>query len=123
MSTIIETPLDESSDNSDDPTITQIKPSGIVSPPPFYTKRAKPIPKMTRFKLFPKRKSSFNQPTRNGNSSDNTSTLPFSTLPHYSTVNPNPNDYPLNTTSDNNDSERPVKVYSKTNYPFAPPSF
>ena len=47
----------------------------------------------------------------------------MSTLPHYSTVNPNLNGYPLNTPFDNNDSESPVKVYSKTKYFFPPPSF
>ena len=45
----------------------------------------------------------------------NTSTLQDSILPCYSTVNSNPNDYPLNSKSEN---ESLVKVYSKTNYPF-----
>ena len=70
---------------------------------------------MTRFQLFPKRKSFFNQSTDNDNTVNKISTLPLSTLPHYSTVNPNPNDYPLNTPSDNSDSERSVNVHSKTN--------
>ena len=63
---------------------------------------------MTRFKLFPKRKSSFNQHANNGNTTDNTSTLPVSTLPHYSSVNPNTTEYPLKTLSD-----KRVKVLSK----------
>ena len=79
LSTIIENPLDESSDNSDDQTNTSYKPSGIISPPPFYTKRPTRIPKMTRFELFPKRKSSFNQPTNNDNTTDKTSSLQIST--------------------------------------------
>ena len=40
-------PLDESSDNSDEPTNPPNKPSGIILPPFFYTKRPKRIPKMT----------------------------------------------------------------------------
>ena len=78
---------------------------------------------MTRFSLFPKRKSSFNQPTNDDNTTDKTSTLPISTVPHFSTVNPIPKDYPLNSPSDNNDSESRVKVYSKTNNLFPEPSF
>ena len=40
-STIVENPLDECSDNWDDLTNTRNKPSGIISPPVFYTKRPK----------------------------------------------------------------------------------
>ena len=52
LSTIIENPLDESSDTSDDSTITPNKPCGICSPPPLYTIRLKRNPKMTQFNLF-----------------------------------------------------------------------
>ena len=120
LSTTIENLLDENSDNSDHPTNTRNKHSGIRSPLCFHTNRSKRVP---RFKLFPKRKSSFNQPTNDGNTTDNTSIFPISALPHYLTVNLKPKDYPLNTPSDNYDSESPVKVYSKTNYPFRPPYF
>ena len=41
LPTITENRLDESSDNSDDPTNTANNPSGVISPPPFYKKRPK----------------------------------------------------------------------------------
>ena len=56
LSTIIENPLDEPSNNSDDPTNPANKRSGIISPSPFNTKPPKRISKMTGFKLFPQRK-------------------------------------------------------------------
>ena len=94
LSTIIENPLDHSSDNSNDPTNTSNNPSRIISPPPFYTKRKRPkrLSKMTRFKLFPNRKSSLYQFTNNVITAVNTSPSQDSILPWYSTVNSNPND-------------------------------
>ena len=111
--------MDESSGISDDPTNTPNKPSAIVLPSLFYTKRPKTTPKITRFILFSKRKRSFIQSTNNDKNSNNSS-LQVSTIPHYSTVNSNSNDYPINTLSVNNDNESPVEVYSKSNYPFPP---
>ena len=85
---------------------------------------------MTRFKLFPKRQQ-LSQPKINYR----TSTLPSSpeqhpTLPNYSTANTTqnenlvtPNDNLVNNTPVNDDTDSPIKVYSKTNYPFPPPSF
>ena len=87
----------------------------MVSLPFFYTKRPKRLPKSTRFELFLKRRSPLNQPFNNDNITASTSTLQNFILPCYSTVNSNPNDYPLNSKSEN---ESLVKVYSKTNYPF-----
>ena len=113
--------MDESSDNSDDPANLSYKPPGISSPTSFYTKRPKRITRMTRIKILPIRKSAFNRSTNNDKTTHNTSTLQISTLPYYSTVNSNPNDYPIKTPTDDNDSESPVKVNSKTNYPFPPP--
>ena len=117
LSTISENPLDESPDNSDDPINPTNKPSRIISPPYFYTKRPKRIPKVTKFKLFSKRKrSEEDEQTDSDNSITKTSPLTNSTLPQYSTVKSDSNYYPLNTTFANNDNESPVKVYSKTNY-------
>ena len=116
-------PITESSDNSDDPTNPSGKPSRNTPLPLSYTKRTQRIPKMTRFKFFPKRKRSFDQQTNNSNTTSNTSLLPNFTLPQYSTVNPHSHDYSFNTTSVNDENYNPVKVYLKTNYPFTPPSF
>ena len=53
---ISENPLDESSLNPHDTTGISSNPTGITSPPPFYTKRPNRIFKMTRFIFLPKRK-------------------------------------------------------------------
>ena len=78
---------------------------------------------MTKFEFFSNQKRSFIQQTNNDNYITNTLPLSNSTLPHLSPNNSKSNYYPLNTTSANNDIESPVKVYSKSNYPFTPPSF
>ena len=68
LSTITENPLDQTSINSDYPSESlQLSPNrntdsqnsnAITSPPPFYTERpTRKLPKMTKLKLFPKRKS------------------------------------------------------------------
>ena len=49
LSTLNEHPLDESFDNSDDPTITSTKLSGMILPPHFLTKRSKRISIMSQF--------------------------------------------------------------------------
>ena len=84
-------------------TNTPYKPSRIVPPPRFYTKCPKRIPKMTRFKLFAKRKSSLYQSTKNYNNTANTSALQNSILPCYSNVNSNPNVYALKSHSVNDE--------------------
>ena len=102
-------------------------PTGITSPPPFYTKRSNKISKITRFKFLPKCKSSPNQQMHNDQSKPNTQ----SSLPPYSSINTNPTDYtlntspnyPLNPSSVTCEMDNPVRVHFKTNYSFPPPSF
>ena len=52
LSTIFQNALDESSDNSNDPTNTPNKASDNSSQPPFPVKNLKTLPKMTAFNLF-----------------------------------------------------------------------
>ena len=94
-------------------------PTGITSPPPFYTKRPTRISKMTRFEFLPKRKQYSSQKPNTGQSTSTTS----SSLPHYSSVTTNPEDYPLNTSPVDCEMDTPVRIYSKTTYSFPPPSF
>ena len=119
LSTITENPLDESSFNPNDTRGISSNPSGITLPPPFYTKRSNWISKMTRFKFLTKRKQLSNRTPHNTQSKSNT----HSSLPHYSSVTINPNDYPLNTSLIDCEMDTPVPIYSKTNYSFPPPSF
>ena len=123
---VTDNPLEDFSDNQ---TKSDNNPTGSTSPPPFYTKRPNKL-RMTRFKLFPKR-----QQLSKPNIKYTTSTLASSpehhpTLPRNSTANTTQNGN-LATTNDNlvdnnsvkDDTDSPIKVYSKTNYPFPPPSF
>ena len=119
MSNITDNPLDESSYNPNDTTGISSNPTGITSPPPFYTKRPNRISKMTRFKFLPKRKHYSNQTPHNVHSKSNTQ----SSLPHYSSVTTNPNDYTLTTSPVDCEMDTPFRIYSKTNYSFPPPSF
>ena len=119
LSTITENPLEESSFNPIDTTGISSNPTGISSSPPFYTKRSNRISKMTRFKILPKRKQHSNHTPHNTQSKSNTQ----SSLPHYSSVTTNPNDYPLNTTLVDSEMDNHVRIYSKTNYSFPPLSF
>ena len=123
LSTIIENPLHDSSDNSDDPPNTPKNFFWYYLITTVLYKTSKTNSMVTRFKVFRKRIIFFNQSTNIDNTTHITSTLPTSKLPLYSTLNSNPNDYPLNIPTVENDSESPVKVYSKTNYAFPPPSF
>ena len=120
----------ESLDNcSDNPTNSISNPTGIISPPLFYTKRPNKL-HMTRFKLFPKRR-----PFLRSKLIPRTSSLPSSqeqhpTLPNYSTTNDTqhdnlhtPTDKLVNNTLVNPDTDSPIKIYSKTKYPFPPPTF
>ena len=103
--------------------------TGITSPPTFYTKRPNKL-HMTRFNLLPKKR-----PFLQSKSNHRTSTLAASqeqhpTLTNYSTTNTTqhdnlttPTDNILNNTLVNPDTDTPIKIYSKTNYPFPPPSF
>ena len=119
MSNITDNPLDESSYNTNDTPSISSNPTGITSPLPFYTKRPNKISKMTRFKFLPKRKQYSNQTPYHNHSKSNTQ----SSLPHYSFVTTNPNDYTLNTSPVDCEMDTPVRIYSKTNYSFPPPSF
>ena len=119
MSNITDNPLDESSYNPNDKTGISSNPTGITSPRPFFTKRLNRISKMTHFKFLPKRKQYSNQTPHNVHSKSNTQ----SSLPHYSPVSTNPNDYTSTTSPVDCEMDTPVRIYSKTNYSFPPPSF
>ena len=62
---ITDNPIDESSYNPNETTGISSNPTGITSPPPFYTKRPNRISKMTCFKFLPKRKPYSNQTSHN----------------------------------------------------------
>ena len=95
----------------------------VTSPPPFYTKRPNKI-RFPKFNLFPK---------RHHNSHQKTAPLPFfpvqqHPLPNYTHKNFHSNDN-LTTQHDtliNNSvtptTETPIKICSRVNYPFPPPS-
>ena len=79
---------------------------------------------MTRLILIPKRKQSLPRKT-NHRTSLTLHSLPGQNpnLPNYLNVSTTPNDYIVDNTPVNNEYDSPVKVYSKTTYPFPPPSF
>ena len=95
----------------------------VTFPPPFYTKRPNKLP-FPKFNLFPK---------RHHNSHQKTAPFPFSPvqhppLPNYTHKNFHPND---NLTTQHNTlinnsvtptTDTPIKIYSRVNYPFPPPS-
>ena len=112
LSTITENPLDESSFNPNETTGISSNPTGITSPPPFYTKRSNRISKMTRFKFLPKRKQHSNHTPHITQSKSYT----HSSLPRYSSVTTNPIDYPLNKSLVDCEMDTPVRIYSKTNF-------
>ena len=102
-------------------------PTCITSPPPFYTKRPNKL-HLPKFKLFPKRHY-FSHPK----TTPQTTTLPFSpdqppSLPHYSNNHSHPNDNlatPHDTSTDipvTSNTDTPIKIASRINYPFPPPS-
>ena len=100
--------------------------TGITSPLPFYTKRPNKL-QIPKLKLFPKRQH-FSHPK----STFQPSTLPSSeqhpSLSNYSTTNSHPNDNlasqhdTLINTSVLSNTDTPIKIYSRVNYPFPPPS-
>ena len=100
--------------------------TGITSPPPFYTKRSNKL-QIPKFKLFPKRHLSSHPEV-----TFQPSTLPSSeqhpSLPNYSTTSSHPNDNlatqhdTLINTSVSSNTDTPIKIYSRANYPFPPPS-
>ena len=115
--------LDHFSDTS---TILINHSTGITSPPPFYTKRPNKI-QLPNFKLFPKRPH-FSQPKINFQPYTLPSSEQLPSLPNYSTTNSHPNDNfatqhdTLINTSLTSNTDTPIKVYSRVNYPFPPPS-
>ena len=99
----------------------------ITSPPPFYTKRLNKL-QMPKFKLFPKRHH-FSHPK----TTLQTSTIPFSSeqhpsLPNYSNKHSHLNDKlatlhdTLTNAPDTSYTDTPIKIYSRVNFPFPPPS-
>ena len=101
--------------------------TGITSPPPFYTKRPYKL-QIPKFKSFLKRHH-FSHPE----TTLQTSTVPFSpdqhpSLPHYSNNHSHPNDNlatphdTLTNTPVISNTDTPIKIFSRVNYPFPPPS-
>ena len=100
--------------------------TGITSPPPFYTKRPKKL-QIPKFKLFPK-KHHFSHPKVTFQPSTLPSSDQHPSLPNYSTTNSHPNDNlatlhdTLILTSVTSNTDTPIKIYSRVNYPFPPPA-
>ena len=100
--------------------------TGITSPPPFFTKQHNKL-QMPKIKLFPERPL-FSHPKITFQSSTLPSSEQHPTLPNYSTTNSHPNDNlatqhdTLINTSVTSNTDTPVKIYSRVNYPFPPPS-
>ena len=116
---MFDNPLEDFSDNQ---TNSINHPTGVTSPPSFYTKRPNRL-QMTRLKLFPKRKQLHQPKTHH-----RTSTLHFSSVQHptfhvYSNVKATPNDIIVDNTPINEDNDSPINVYFNTKCPFPPPSF
>ena len=82
---------------------------------------------MPEIKLFPKRPH-FSHPKIIFHPSSLPSSEQHSTLPNYSTTNSLPNDNlatqhdTLINTSVTSNTDTPIKIYSRVNYPFPPPS-
>ena len=117
-------PLDHLSDTS---TNSFTHSTDNTSHPPFYTKRPNKL-HLSEFKLFPKRHH-FSHPKN----TLQTTTLPFSpdqrpSLPHYTSNHSHPNGNlatPHDTSTNipvTSNTDTPIKIYSRINYPFPPPS-
>ena len=93
--------------------------NGIISPAPFCTKRpTRNLPKLSKLKFLPKRKSYITITI--DNSKPVTQSMSHPSLPHYTNVTSKSDTYHLNSTSlDNTETETPVKIYSKTKYSFS----
>ena len=98
----------------------------ITSPPPFYTKRPNKL-QIPKYEIFPKRHH-FSQPKI----TLQTSTLPspeqHPSLPNHSNKNSHPNEN-LATPHDTlinalvtSNTDTPINIYSRVNYPSPPPS-
>ena len=98
--------------------------TGITSPPPFYTKRPNKL-QIPNFKLFRKRHH-FSHPKFTFQPSTLPSSEQHPSLPNYSTTKSHPNDN-LATQHDTiinasvtSNTDTPIKIYSRVNYPFPP---
>ena len=89
----------------------------LVLLPLFYTKRPNRI-HMTRLKVVPKRKQFQQLNIVQRSSTLLSSPVQRPTLPNDSTVNTTPNYNIDDNIPVNNDTDSPIKVYSKTNYLF-----
>ena len=100
--------------------------TGITSPPHFYTKRPNKL-QIPKFEIFPKRHH-FSQPKITFQPSTLPSSEQHPSLPNYSTLNSHPNDNLANqhdtiiNTSVTCNTDTSIKIYSRVNYPFRPPS-
>ena len=108
---------------SDTPTNLNYHSTGNTSPPPFYTKRPNKL-QICEFSFFPKRHC-FSHPK----APPKISMLPFSSeqhppLPNYSNNTTHPNDNlatPHDTLVDppvTSNTDTPIRIYSRVNYPF-----
>ena len=100
--------------------------TGNTTPPLFYAKRPNKL-QIPKFKLFPKRHH-FSQPKITFQPSTLPSSEQHPSLPNYSTPNSHPIDN-LATQLDTiiiisvtSNTDTPIKIYSRVNYPFPPPS-
>ena len=97
--------------------------TGNTSPPPFYTKRPNKL-QLPKFKLFRKRHH-FSRSKITFQPSTLPSSEQHSSLPNYSTTNSHPNDNlatqhdTLINTFVTSNTDTPIKIYPRVNYPFA----
>ena len=100
--------------------------TGITSPPPFCTKRPNKLQK-PKFKFFPNRHQ-FSQTKIIFQPSTLPSSEQHPSLSNYSTPNSHPNDNlathhdTIINTSATSNTDTAIKIYSRVNYPFRPPS-
>ena len=95
-------------------------------PSTFYTKRPNKL-QLPKFKLFPKTHH-FSHPKNTFQPSTLPSSEQHPSLPNYSTTNSHPNDNlatqhdTLIITSVTSNTDTPINIYFRVNYPFPPPS-
>ena len=100
--------------------------TGITSPPPFYTEQPNKL-QIPEFKLFPKTHH-FSHPKITFQPSTLPSSEQHPSLPNYSTTNSHPNDNlavqhdTLIKTSVTSNTDTLIKINSRVNYSFPPPS-
>ena len=79
--------------------------------------------KMTLSNICQERKHNSNQKRTSDTSKSTTSTILPPLFPHYPSYNANPDNYPLNAISLNDEVDYPDEVYWKTNCFFLRPTF